>query len=167
MKTKATTINNAHWWPFLFFIIEESSKFYMAFNFCLVLWLIWWFSRNMRHLSFPAEILGEIIQLAFLNSVFSKQVPTYAIRSTELINAQIQMSSTLKSIFTTTLMFLTSPCLAYGTQLEIQNYLGFSRNFFAQNVYMVLHHTLNFSVFHSCISCHFFLTTLGLWESYL
>lgn len=58
----------------------------MGFTFSLLLWLIWYLPKNMKPLNILARIPGGITPLAFINPVFSMQVPAYAIRSTDRIN---------------------------------------------------------------------------------
>lgn len=112
----------------------------------------------MKPLNILAGIPGEITQLVVTNSVFSTQVPAYAIRSTDGINkcANTDVIHS-KSTFTTHTHVLHESVPELGMQLKTQKYLAFSGSFFAQNLSLVLRHTFHFSVCRSCISCHFFL----------
>lgn len=105
----------------------------MGFTSSLVLWFIWYLSKNMRPLNILSGTAGRITLPVFIKSVFSLQAPAYAIRSTDSLDTDAVHS---KKHLNYPHSCSSQVCAWNGKQLRIQKYLGFLRHL-KENMYLV------------------------------
>lgn len=131
----------------------------MSFTSSLVLWLIWCLSYNVRPLNILSGIVGRITLLVFIIPVFSMQVPAYAVRST----GRVKKCRNTDAIHSKKHLYYPHSCCSQvcawtmGSRSGLRSTLDSWGTSLNKTHTWYQHHTLNFTVCCSCISCNFYL----------
>lgn len=144
----------------------------MSFTSSLVLWLIWCLSYNVRPLNILSGIVGRITLLVFIISVFSMQVPAYAIRST----GRVKKCRNTDAIHSKKHLYYPHSCCSQvcawtmGSRSGLRSTLDSWGTSLNKTHTWYQHHTLNFTV---CCRCNLLQllslkdTAAGLQEGYV